>query len=431
MAEEKFSVIIIGAGPAGSTAAYLLALEGLDVLLIERGESPGCKNMYGGRMYSYALNRIIPGFWEEAPIERRVVTERVSFVTPERTATLNFQDAHWNKEPYHSFILLRAEFDAWLAGKAEEEGAILACGIRVDDVIKEGDRVIGVRAGDDEIFADVVIVADGGNSLITERAGLREKPQPAQVATGVKQIIELSQDLINQRFQIASDEGVANLFVGACTREVPGGGFLYTNKNSISLGLVVNMAAVQQMKYKIGELLEDFKSHPHIAPYIEGGQVMEYSAHLVPEAGYNMMPRLFDAGILVAGDAAGFVINLGYLVRGMDLAIASGEAAAKTILEARAKEDYSRQGLSIYQDHLKNNVVLRDLEMYRQAPHFLENSRLYQTYPHLVTSMLGEMFTVEGTKPEHIMGRALKQVKNAGVGITNLAKDAWKGGRSL
>lgn len=431
MAEDKFTAIIVGAGPAGSTAAYVLAQAGIDVLLIERGDTPGSKNMFGGRMYSYALNRVIPEFWEEAPVERPVAREILTFMTGDKSVSLTCQDEDWGKPPYHSFTLLRAEFDAWLAAKAEEAGVILACGIRVDDVLKENERVVGVRAGEDEILADVVVAADGASSLITEKAGLRKRLAPHQVATGVKQVIELPADTISQRFQLSGNLGAANLFVGACTRGMAGGGFLYTNKASISLGLVVNAGQLQQNQLKISELVEDFKAHPLIAPLIEGGQVAEYSAHLVPEAGFNMMPALFGDGILVAGDAAGFVLNLGYLVRGMDLAIASGEAAAKAIIKAKAAGDFSRQGLSTYQDLLKENLVWAEMEAYRQVPEFLANERLYKTYPNLVTGLASRVFTVDGVAPVHLWGKLMEQVRENRVGIARLVSDAWKGVRTF
>lgn len=431
MGEDKFTAIIIGAGPAGSTAAYLLAREGLDVLLIEKGTSPGSKNMFGGRMYSHALQQIIPDFWEEAPVERPVVREVITFITEDRSLSFTCHDEGWTRPPYHSFTLLRAEFDAWLAAKAEEAGAILACGIRVDGLLMDKGRVVGVRAGTDEMLADVVIAADGVNSIIAQQAGLRKELKPYQVATGAKEVIALPPETISQRFQVSGNGGVTQLFVGSCTKGMPGGGFLYTNKNSISLGVVVNAAALQQSQYRIVDLVEDFKAHPHIAPLIEGGEVVEYSAHLVPEAGLHMMPQLYGDGILVVGDAAGFVLNLGYQVRGMDLAIASGAAAARAIKEAKSREDFSRQSLSCYQEFLKESFVLRDMEAYKNAPAFLENKRLFSAYPQLATGLASKMFTVDGSPPVHLLGKIIDQLKSNQVGWFQLACDAWKGGRIL
>jgi len=432
MAEEKFTAIIIGAGPAGSTAAYLLAQADIDVLLVERGPTPGSKNMFGGRMYSHALNQIIPNFWDEAPVERPVTREVVTFMTEDKGMSLVCQDEKWAKQPYHSFTLIRSDFDAWLASKAEEAGALLACSIRVDDLLMDKGRVVGIRAGEDEIEADVVIAADGVNSLMAQKAGLRKNDiKPNEVATGVKEVIELPPEIITQRFQLSGNDGTAQLFVGECTKGMPGGGYLYTNKNSISLGLVIKAKELQQNSYKLVDLMEDFKNHPHIAPLIEGGQVVEYSAHMVPEAGIDMMPQLYGDGILVVGDAAGFVLNLGYQVRGMDFAIASGEAAAKAIKEAKIRNDFSQQSLSLYEGFLKQNFVLRDMMAYQQAAKFLENERIFKVYPDLATGLVSKMFTVDGTPPMHLLNKFSAQLKESNLGWIELAKDAWKGVRSL
>ncbi|BAF59947.1 dehydrogenases [Pelotomaculum thermopropionicum SI] len=431
--EEKFAAIVVGAGPAGSTAAYLMAKAGLEVLLIEKGAAPGSKNMFGGRMYSHALNQVIPGFWAEAPVERPVAKEIITLMTGDQCLSISIQDLSWTKPPYHyhSFTLLRAEFDAWLAAKAEEAGAMLACGIRVDDLLIKDGRIVGIRAGEDEMLADVVIAADGVNSLMAQKAGLARMFSPGQVATGVKQVIKLSPEEISRRFQLEGNNGAAQLFVGECTKGMQGGGFIYTNKDTISLGLVIKAAELQKTQHKIADLVEEFKHNPHIRPLVEGGEVVEYSAHLVPEAGLDMMPRLYGDGILVAGDAAGFVLNLGYIVRGMDFAIASGQAAAQTVIEAARNNNFSRQSLSQYAKLLKESFVLRDLEFYRKAPHFLENRRMFEVYPQLACGLMSRMFTVDGSPPAHLLNKVLSQVKESQAGLAQLAGDGWKGARIL
>jgi electron transfer flavoprotein-quinone oxidoreductase len=421
----------VGAGPAGSTAAYLLAKEGHEVVLVERGTTPGSKNMYGGRMYSHALNRIMPGFWEEAPVERPIAQESITFLSGDKSVSIGCQNMGWAADPYHSFTLLRAEFDAWLAAKAEEAGALLACGIRVDELLTDGGKVIGIRAGEDEMLADVVVAADGVNSILAQKAGWAKMFSPGQVATGVKQIIELPAETIGQRFQLEGNNGAARLFVGDCSKGMQGGGFLYTNKSSISLGLVINAGALQGSQAKLCDIIEDFKSNPHIAPLIEGGQVAEYSAHLVPEAGLAMAPQLYGDGMVVVGDAAGFVLNLGYTVRGMDFAIASGEAAARTIMEAKARNDFSRQGLSRYKELLSQSFVLRDLEAYRKAPEFLENQRMFKAYPELVAGLATRLFTVDGSPPVHLMKMVFGQIKQSDISLMQLVRDSLKGAIDL
>lgn len=431
MAEEKFDALIVGAGPAGSTAAYLMAKAGLEVLLVERGPAPGSKNMFGGRMYGHALNRIIPGFWEEAPVERPVTRETITFLDGEKSVSLNCRDTAWGRPPYHSFTLLRAEFDAWLASRAEEEGAILATGIRVDEPLLRDGKVAGIAAGDDEILADVVVAADGVNSLLAQKAGLCTMFAPRQVGTGVKQVIALPPDVIDSRFQVDAGDGAVHMFVGDCTEGLPGGGFLYTNKNTVSLGVVVGVAALAQSELPMSRVLEGFKAGPHVAPLIEGGEVVEYSAHLVPEAGLGMLPRLFGDGMLVTGDAAGLVVNLGYVIRGMDFAIASGAAAAETVIAAKAAGDFSAQGLSGYEKSLQDGFVLRDLEAYRLAPRFMENERLYTTYPKLAAGLASKLFEVDGRPSVHLLSKVMGTLKDDHVSWWNLAMDGWKGGRHL
>ncbi len=105
-------------------------------------------------------------------------------------------------------------------------------------------------------------------------------------------------------------------------------------------------------------MLEDFKHHPAVAPLIEGGKMIEYAAHVVPEAGLKMQSELVRDGVLIAGDAAGMCMNLGFTIRGMDLAVASGEAAANAVINAMKKEDFSKQGLSEYLKLLNESLFV-------------------------------------------------------------------------
>ncbi len=426
--EERFDAIVVGAGPAGSVAAYCMAKAGLEVLLIERGTAPGAKNMTGGRLYGHSLHKVIPDFWQEAPVERKVNREIVSFMTGESIISLDVKSERFSEAP--SFTVLRSEFDTWLAGKAEEAGAMLASGVRVDELLVEDGRVVGVRCDEDKMYANVVIAADGVNSLLAQRAGLRGELLPKHVATGVKEVIELPQKVIEDRFNLSGDSGAAQLFVGECTRGLQGGGFLYTNKQSVSLGLVISAAEFAHTEHRIADLMEEFKLHPAIQPLIDGGKVVEYSAHLVPEGGLGMMPPLVNDGLLIVGDAAGLVLNTGYMVRGMDFAIASGEAAAYAVVTAKKVEDYSKQGLGLYRTALENSFVLQDLKTYSKAPGFMENQRIFAQYPGLVEEMTVNLFKVNGTPAIPLRKSMLATIKGHG-GLLQLAKDVWKGVNAL
>lgn len=428
MSEERFDAIVVGAGPAGSVAAYCMAKAGLEVLLIERGDAPGAKNMTGGRLYGHSLHKILPNFWEEAPVERKVTRETVTFMTGETAVSLDVKSEKWNETP--SFTVLRSEFDAWLAAKAEEAGAMFAAGVKVDELIMENGKAVGVRCDEDEMYANVVIAADGVNSMLAQKAGIRGELLAKHVAVGAKEVIELPSDIIENRFNLTGDTGAAQLFVGECTRGLQGGGFIYTNKNTVSLGLVITAEEFAHTEHRMIDLIEEFKMHPAIQPLIEGGKVVEYSGHLVPEGGLSMIPPLVNDGLLIVGDAAGLVLNTGYMVRGMDLAIASGEAAANAVIAAKAKEDYSKQGLASYQTDLESSFVLQDLKTYAKAPSFMENKRIFGHYPFLVEEMMVNLFKVNKTPAKPIMKETWSTIRRYG-GLMQLAKDAWKGVSAL
>lgn len=390
---EKFDVIIVGAGPAGSAAAYSLAKMGFNVLMIERGKYPGAKNVMGGRMYAYALNRLIPEFWKEAPIERKVTHEKLTLQGEKASITLDFMDEEL-REPANSFTILRAKFDQWFAGKAVEAGATLVPGIRVDDLIWENNRITGIVAGTDRIQANVVIAADGAVSLLSEKAGLK-KFDVLQFALGIKEIIELPEKTIEERFNLASGEGAAQLFVGHCTKGIPGGGFIYTNKTSLSVGIVVYINSLIEKKIESHELIREFNTNPAVAALIEGGKILEYSAHVIPETSRS---ELFTDGMLVVGDAGGLIVNNGITLRGIDMAIASGVAAAEAVKKAAQENDFSKQSLSYYEELLKRDFVLQDKETFKKAPEFLQNERLYTLYPEFVCRLFHRLVLVDGPK---------------------------------
>ena len=350
MSEDRFDCIIVGGGLAGLTAAYLLSAEGLETLLVEKGNYSGSKNMTGGRLYGHSLDKVIPGFADAAPVERRIVKERLS--TPGGMA--EYDSALLCAPEGESYSVLRGKFDKWLAEQAEEQGAMLVYGVRVDDLIVRDARVCGVVAGDEEMEADVVILADGVNSLLAQKLGFKQRIGQNQAAVGVKELIELGEEVINQRFNVDSGEGVAWMFSG-CGEVYDG--FLYTNKDSVSVGVSMMVEDIRNTENSVPQMLEDFKNVPELASLLEGGRLIEYSAHLIPEGGYDMIPKLYGDGVLLCGDAAALCANLGFTLRGMDLAVESGRLAAGVVLAAKENGDFSAQALSGYQTALEESFA--------------------------------------------------------------------------
>ena len=290
MSEEKFDAIIVGGGMAGATAAYILANAGMEVLLADRGDYCGAKNVTGGRLYAHSMEKVFPGFAKEAPVERLVTKEKVSLMTEKGSLDIGYSSTDLGADPDGaSYTVLRSKFDQWMAEKCEEAGVMLVPGIRVDSCVVEDGKVVGIDAGGEIMYSDVVILADGVNSLLAQRLGMKQELTPKQVAVGVKEVIQLGEETINQRFGLRGDEGMAWLSAGDATNGAFGGGFLYTNKDTVSIGIVATLADIGYHNISIPELLDRYKEHPAIAPYLEGGESIEYSAHLVPIA--RKLPR--------------------------------------------------------------------------------------------------------------------------------------------
>lgn len=427
---SDFDAIVVGGGLAGSVAAYTLASAEKSVLVVERGNYCGAKNMTGGRIYTHSLAKIFPDY-QDAPLQRKVTHERISLMSPDSNFTIDYSARELEQAGKESYTVLRGPFDQWLAEKAEDAGAEYICGIAVEDLMIENGKVCGVIAGEDEITADVVILADGVNSLLTSKAGLSKKaPAIHQVAVGAKETIELPADVIESRFLCNPGEGASWLFAGDCSNGIIGGAFVYANEESVSVGIVATMSEVLKQDIPVYQMLENFKNRPEIKPLIAGGKLVEYSGHVVPEGGIHMMPEIIGDGVLVAGDAAMLCMNLGYTVRGMDLAVESGSIAAKAAIKALDAGDTSKAGLGVYKSMLDNSFIMRDMNMYAEAPEFLENCPgMFRGYPETIRDIMTPLFMVDGEPRQHVIKLAMPQVKKQG--LFKLGKVAMKGVKVL
>jgi electron transfer flavoprotein-quinone oxidoreductase len=393
---QKFDAIVVGAGPAGCACGFHLAKAGLETLVVERGKFAGAKNMWGGAFYGPSLYELFPDFWEEAPVERYIAKHKYSLLTKDASFSVDFESPKLAKPPYNGFSVLRSKFDRWFAAKAEQAGAVVAAGLEAEDLLWEGNAVSGIKAGGDELPANVVIACDGVNSILAEKAGLRGKISPQHIKQGVKEIIQLPRQIIEQRFNLQNEEGIAWEFIGSFSKGIPGGAFIYTNKDSLSVGIVVQLNKLAELEIPANDLLEDFKRHPAVENLLADGQLMEYSAHLVPVGGKAMMSNLFTGGMLVTGDAAGLTLTTGLVLEGANFAMASGKAAAETVIRAKKAGDFSRRSLSYYPKLLEKHFVMKDLEAFKRAPLLLENPRFYDQYPELVCELAEKIFTNDG-----------------------------------
>ena len=267
----------------------------------------------------------------------------------------------------------------------------------VDDLIKEGGKIIGIRSGEEEIGADCVVAADGILSFIAEKAGLRQPFQPQHFALGFKEVIELDPGTIEDRFRLDEGEGAAQLFVGSLTKGMMGGGFLYTNRESLSLGMVAGIHSLNQRepREEVYKLLDQFKERPEIKKLIKGGNPIEYSAHLITEGGIQIKPKVYGDGILVAGDAAGLGLNMLVTVRGMEYAMASGVLAGRAIKKAKEKNDFSAASLACYEEFLNGSFIMKEMETFKNSLHVLENERLFSKYPQAISGLFEKVMRVD------------------------------------
>ncbi|MCR4394949.1 MAG: FAD-dependent monooxygenase, partial [Dehalococcoidales bacterium] len=303
---ESFDVAIVGAGPAGISAACILADAGIKTIVFERGEYPGSKNMSGGVLYGHNLRQILPNFDQlGCPVERNIIESRIWYLSKEGGYTIGYRDNIFTQErKYNVFTVGRAKFDRWFAEQARKKGALVVPGTVVVDFLRDKNgKVAGVvtNRADGEVPASVVLLADGVNSPLAAKTGFRAELKPEYVALAVKEVIELPAEVIEQRFSVSPSDGVTTEVLGEITGGMDGVAIIYTNKNSISISVGANLADFVRTKIKPYELIEAYKQHPLVAPLIAGGKPIEYTAHWLAEGGYYTIPQVYGDGYLIAG----------------------------------------------------------------------------------------------------------------------------------
>jgi electron transfer flavoprotein-quinone oxidoreductase len=418
--EEKFDAIVVGAGPAGTAAAYTMAKAGLQVVLLERGPKPGSKNVMGGILYNHYLEEIVGDAWKEAPLERPIIEERRWMMTPKAYIGIDYKNLR-NREHPHSFSVLRARFDPWFAEQAEKVGAVVVPETVVERLIVKDNRVIGVGTGrGDDLYADVVVVCEGvglGVGLLEKTVingkPLRRKLRPNEVAMAVKEIMQLDSGLIEERFNCEAGEGCTIECFGDSTMGMSGFMFIYTNKDTLSVGGGALLSEFNATLRSPNELMEHFKNHPSVKPMLRGAETVEYLAHLIPEGGYRGIPKVYGPGYLVCGDAA--MLSNPVHREGSNLAMVSGRLAGETVIHAKETEDFSERRLGEYKGNLDNSWIMADMRKYDKAVPLLEhNPQLLTKYPEIADRALDEFFRVDGASKWEKQSKILKMVRKEG-----------------
>ncbi|TMB75726.1 MAG: FAD-dependent oxidoreductase [Chloroflexi bacterium] len=388
--EEKFDAVVVGAGPAGTAAAITMAKAGLEVAILERGAKPGSKNVMGGILYNHYLEQIVGEDWKQAPLERPIIEERRWIMTPEAAISLDYKNLRNRAHP-HSYSVLRARFDAWFAEQAEKAGATVVPETVVERLITRNGRVVGVGTGrGDDVYAE-----------------------------------ELDPGLIEERFNCEAGEGCTVECFGDSTMGMSGFMFIYTNRDTLSVGGGALLSEFNKTLRTPNDLMEHFKQHPAVKPLLRGAETVEYLAHLIPEGGYRGIPKVYGPGYLVCGDAA--MLSNPVHREGSNLAMESGRLAGETIVHCKEAGDFSERRLAEYRGRLDHSWIMADMKKYDKAVPLLEhNPQLLTKDVQVLDRALDEFFRVDGTSKWDKQRRIFKMLRKEG-----LFRLGWDGLKSL
>ena len=315
------------------------------------------------------------------------------------------------EEPYNAFSVLRVKFDRWFADQAVSAGAVLVTNTVVEDVIREDGRILGVRTGREEgdVYGNIVIAADGVNSLLSKKAGLHPELTPNHVALAVKEIVNMSREKIEDRFCLTPNEVATIEIFGDSTMNMLGYGFIYTNRDSLSIGVGALLSDFIKTKVNPNDLMEHFKAIPMVRKLLEGGESKEYTAHLIPEGGAAAMPPVYAGGMLVVGDAAG--LSNPIYREGSNLALISAKMATETCIDAHQRGDFSAQSLAQYKRLLDESFIMDDLRMYSKTSEFFQRKpEFLEVYPKLLSGALHDLLSVDSVPKREKQRRLLRQV---------------------
>jgi electron transfer flavoprotein-quinone oxidoreductase len=278
---EKYDVVIIGGGSSGLAALKQLSKLGKQAILLEAGNKIGSKNISGGILYSKKPKKgkvtnvedLYDNFLEDAPFERKITKYILHSTSKDKIYSMDLTAAHDYQSNFGCTVLMN-KLNFWFAKQATEAsqkfGGGIIPGVHVKSITwNDNGRAIIHTDELDDFEVKAIIAADGVNSEIAEMVEARSKFTPTQLYQGVKVIIKLPEKIINERFNVASGEGAAHLFAGDVTLNHIGGGFLYTNHDTLSIGAVYHFDSLLKNPIEPYTLIDALLNNPMVSELIK------------------------------------------------------------------------------------------------------------------------------------------------------------------
>jgi electron transfer flavoprotein-quinone oxidoreductase len=416
--------------------------------MLEKAKIPGERNMTGGVLYGdlpgeYGFISLVPDFESSAPLERHILSHEVLLLGPtdydkgesrffklsETSLAAKLGLFNLSFGTGHDYSVLRRNFDRWFANLAVQAGAMLSTETTAEGLLKDGDSVVGVKTTKEELRARLVIDSSGVTSGLVQDAGLRDRLVPEQLYHGIKRVYELDADTIERRFNVAPGKGRSIFFLGEFMQGVGGGAFVYTNQDTLSVGLVVSMNSLLRTTTehfdrvgKLIDVLDEFEAHPMVADLLDGAQPLEYAAHNIPKGFKSILKTPYADGFLVTGDALGSFVKIGSMIDGMRRAVASGMMAARAYLNASFSGSFRARNLSGYRDLL--TPIYRDVNRSGRDSFVFESSFAYHALPWLIveTRLISSTYRFEPRPEKRASGDTTQRVQG-GTSLLNYDED--------
>jgi electron transfer flavoprotein-quinone oxidoreductase len=388
MSDSNYNVVVVGAGAAGMTAAIGLARAGFCVAAIEAAVFPGAEN-WSGCVY-FCENLAHPDILGDAGVEElaweRRLIERGFFACDGYSLLgIKYRDPEAFR---HCYTVLRPIYDHHLAQVGLRHGVALLNDTTVESLIRERGRVIGVCTNRGPLYADLVFLAEGDASHLVTREGYerftdeRDAPKFLQ---GIKQVIELPAGAIEETFGVGSTEGVAyelllrNGSLRGRKAHLNMGGFVYTNRQSLSVGLVLPADHLnEQFGGDPNLLMEWFENLPALLPWLRDGKRGVFGAKLIRGGGARDIPNLIDDGLAIGGAASAIGTDFPY-------PNFTGPATAMGLLLTHAAQRIRQEGGGFTRDDLRRHYLeplqqthyWRDVEFLRNWPGYVKRTRVF------------------------------------------------------